>query len=172
MAAIHVTDYSHGEPTTGPLESDGARRGAGPSLGSFSASLCSILLHQPHQPATQPASQHPQPPPPPTTPNLVRDAHSHGNQPEGSCQPKEPRGNNNDTQSAFDHESSCWAAPQAKRGANHHSLAPVASSPRPICIKYASSELFLLNQEQLWLRNTEHQLTISLPVSHSPEKQK
>lgn len=70
MAAIHVTDYSHGEPTTGPLESDGARRGAGPSLGSFSASLCSILLHQPHQPATQPASQHPQPPPPPQLPIL------------------------------------------------------------------------------------------------------
>lgn len=57
MAAIHVTDYSHGEPTTGPLESDGARRGAGPSLGSLSASLHSIPLHQPHQPASQPVSQ-------------------------------------------------------------------------------------------------------------------
>lgn len=59
MAAIHVTDYNHGEPTTGPLESDGARRGAGPSLRSRPASLHPIPLHQPHQPASQPASQHP-----------------------------------------------------------------------------------------------------------------
>ena len=41
---------SHREPTRGPLESEAARWGPGPSLGSLSALLHSIPLHWPLQP--------------------------------------------------------------------------------------------------------------------------